>query len=111
MEAETASSKTIFPSEERKKAYDAAAALYTPISFGLDGGTDPQPQSKEDKPMTAQETHPDFDFRGVTLADYETKREDPNNAWHKGEVEDFFRELSVKERQQIQDYQRSSGKA
>lgn len=34
---------------------------------------------------------------GVTQADFDNKREDTNNAWHHGAVEDFFQDLREKE--------------
>ena len=93
---------------DKPSNYDATAARYTPIGFGLDGGADSQPLHENFK--AAQKSHPDFDYKGVTHADYEVKREDHNNAWHKGEVEDFFRELAANERKEIQSYQQSSPK-
>lgn len=81
---------------------DIESAYHTGVSFGMDGGTDTQAANEDDEVLEkAKKKHPNFDFKGVTHADYETKREDTNNTWHHGKVEDFFQEIAEKERCEI----------
>ena len=54
-----------------------------------------------------EQGRPGFDYKGVTHADYEVKREDPNTTWHKGEVDDLFQELAIKEREEIRHHRQS----
>lgn len=44
---------------------------------------------------------PNFDYKGVSAADYEIQRPDPDSAWHQGEVEDFFQDLAKEENAEI----------
>ena len=85
-----------------------------PVNFGFDGGFDggsdvPAPE-KNDAPTSNQHTNPNFDYKGVTTADYEIQRPDPNNEWHRGEVEDFFRDLAEKEQKEMSDHNRADTK-
>ena len=57
-------------------------------------------------PENKQSSGPEFDTMGVTLADYDNKREDTNNAWHHGAVDDFFHDLHEQELQTIASHQR-----
>ena len=87
---------------------EAMAAHHTSVHFGLDGGADSiPPQIQKDSEPNSQKKA-DFDYQGVTLADFEIKREDPNNTWHKGAVDDFFAELAAKERREVMASQQSS---
>ena len=63
---------------------DAIAARYASMGFGLDGGAD------------AKQSPSRFDYKGVTHADFETKRESPNTAEHKKAVEEFLHESQQK---------------
>ncbi|KAL6719544.1 hypothetical protein ACLMJK_003785 [Lecanora helva] len=81
-----------------------------PGTFGFDGGADSQPPSNEPNVTKMQEIDPTFDLKGLTHADYETKRGDADSAWHKGAVNDYFQELAAKEREEIRLYHQSRGK-
>lgn len=74
-----------------------SAPYHVPVNYGFDGGSD-APVAKNDATCKdKQAEHKDFDYMGVTPDDYETHREDPNNAWHQGAVEDFFQDLAEQE--------------
>ncbi len=78
-----------------------AAAYLAPMTYGYDGGSDAKPSGNDDASKTASQSHPDFDYKGVTAADYEIQRESPDNEWHRGAVEDFFQEIAANERREI----------
>ena len=82
---------------------------HMPVSFGYDGGADSQTSQTKQESKTPEQRRPDFDYRGVTHADYEVMREDPNTTWHKGEVDDLFQELATKEREEIESHRQSQG--
>ncbi len=90
--------------------YDALASHHVPASFGYDGGADPPLPSKAQDLKAAQEAHPNFDYKGVSHADYEINREDPNSGWHKGAVEDYFQDLAARQRKEVSSHQQSSSK-
>lgn len=78
------------------------------VNFGFDGSEDFPPRS-DDAASTAkanQPDRPDFDYKGVTTADYTRQRPDPNNAWHHGTVQDFFDDLGEKEFKKMMLHQR-----
>lgn len=81
-----------------------------PVNFGFDGGSDAPAPEKNDAPTSNQHTNPNFDYKGVTTADYEIQRPDSNNEWHRGEVEDFFRDLAEKEQKEMSDHNRADTK-
>ena len=91
--------------------HNSAVNQHIPMSFGLDGGSDQQIGGDEQGSKTTTQKHADFDYKGVTHADYDIKREDPNNEWHKGAVEDYFQDLAARERQEIAVHQQFSSKA
>ena len=72
-----------------------------PINFGLDGGADSPAANNNNTASSNQHTDPNFDYRGVTTADYEIQRQDCDNTWHQGKVEDFFQELGEREKKEI----------
>ena len=72
-----------------------------PVNFGLDGGADSPAANNINEASSNQHTDPNFDYRGVTTADYETQRKDCDNTWHQGKVEDFFQELGEREKKDI----------
>ena len=84
----------------------ASTAYHNPVNFGYDGGRDSPPPKTTVKSQDQQSTRPAFDTMGVTLADYEIQREDTNNAWHHGAVDDFFQDLRVRELETIASHQR-----
>ena len=71
------------------------------VNFGLDGGADSPGANNTNAASSNQHTHPDFDYKGVTTVDYETQRKDCDNTWHRGKVEDFFKELGEREQHEI----------
>lgn len=84
------------------------AAYLTPVTFGYDGGSDAKPSCDNDASKTGSQSHPNFDYKGVTAADYEIQRESPDNEWHRGEVEDYFQEKAAEEHQKMASAQQSS---
>ena len=72
-----------------------------PVNFGFDGGADSPAANDTNAASSNQHTDPKFDYRGVTTADYGTQRKDCDNTWHRGKVEDFFKELGEREQQEI----------
>ncbi|MCJ1454941.1 hypothetical protein MMC28_005294 [Mycoblastus sanguinarius] len=87
-------------------SYNVSNHYHTPINFGIDG-TEEIPASKTAVDSKAnQHTHPALNYKGVTTADYETKRDDPDNGWHRGTVDDFFRELAETESKNMSTHQR-----
>ena len=93
-----------------------------PVTFGLDGADDSlspndhvraeasKTEGNQQGPGTTREPGSNFDYKGVTEADYEIKREDPNNSWHQGAVDDFFRELAARQRAEVEAERQSSSK-
>ena len=90
-----------------KDGVDAIAFRHKAMGFGLDGGVDPNPPKKNGDLEAAGQSTPLFNYKGVTHADFNTKRASPNNTWHKDAVEGFFQVLQAKERQEMQSYQMS----
>ncbi len=78
-------------------AYTASTTYHSSVNFGYDGGRDSPPPKTTNSPKDQQSTRSAFNFLGVTQADFDNKREDTNNAWHHGAVEDFFQHLREKE--------------
>ena len=91
-------------------AYTASTTYHNPVNFGYDGGRDSPPPKTTNVSKDQQSTRPAFDYMGVTIADYDNKREDANNAWHHGLVEDFFQNLREQELKTIASHQRGSTK-
>lgn len=92
-------------------AYTASTTYHNPVNFGYDGGRDSPPPKTTNVPKDQQSTRPAFDHMGVSLADYDdNNREDPNNAWHHGLVEDFFQNLREEELKTIASHQRVNTK-
>lgn len=58
---------------------NAAAGHHKSVNFGFDGGADPQSSTNDGSSKAAQKSHPNFDYKGVTAADYEIQRDSPNN--------------------------------
>lgn len=87
-------------------AYTASTTYRNPVNFGYDGGRDSPPPKTTNVPKDQQSTRPAFDYMGVTLADYDNNREDPNSTWHHGRVEDFFQGLREQELNTIASHQR-----
>lgn len=76
---------------------------HLPVAFGFDGGADSPPPKKG---LANSSNDPNFDYKGVTVADYEIQRPDPDSAWHQGEVEDFFQTLAKEEETEILSHRR-----
>ena len=74
---------------------------HLPVNFGFDGGADSPTANNTNAASSNQHTDPNFDYRGVTTADYETQRKDCDSTWHQGRVEDFFQELGKREQKEI----------
>lgn len=89
-------------------AYTASTTYHSPVNFGYDGGRDSPPPKTKSIPKDKQSSHPAFDSMVVTLADYDNQRQDTNNAWHHGAVEDFFQDLREQELQTIASHQRGN---
>lgn len=87
-------------------AHAASTTYHNTVNFGYDGGRDSPPPKITNAPEDKQSSRPAFDTMGVTLADYDNKREDTNNAWHHGVVDDFFQDLREEELQNIASHQR-----
>ena len=86
-------------------------AYHIPVGFGYDGGADaPGNKDDDDADRSRQQKFPHFDFKGVTHADFEVVREDHDNTWHRGRVDDFFRELAANEAREIARIQGSGKK-
>lgn len=84
------------------------AAYLTPVGFGYDGGSDPQPPTGSELSKANSMSNPDFDYKGVTAAEYETHRESTDNEWHRGAVRDFFQDVAASERQEIESAKQSN---
>ncbi|CAD6591607.1 MAG: hypothetical protein ASARMPREDX12_005276 [Alectoria sarmentosa] len=89
-------------------ASTASTTYHNPVNLGYDGGRDSPPPKTTDVPKHKQSSRPAFDSMGVTLADFDNQREDTNNAWHHGAVEDFFQDLREQELQTIASHQRGN---
>ena len=89
-------------------AYTASTTYRNPVNFGYDGGRDSPPPKTTNVPKDQQSTRPAFDYMGVTLADYDNNREDADNTWHHGRVEDFFQDLREQELKIIASHQRAN---
>ena len=89
---------------EGANIYNASTILHNSVNFGFDGGADAPPA----KDLLNSSNDPDYDYQGVTVADFEIKRPDPDSAWHKGEVEDFFRDLAQEEETDIMSRRREN---
>ena len=100
---ETSSYQTHGPS-----AYTASTTYHNPVNFGYDGGRDSPPPKTTNVTKHKQSSRPAFDPMGVTLADFDDQREDTNNAWHHGAVEDFFQDLREQELQTIASHRRGN---
>ena len=87
-------------------AYTASTTYHNPVNFGYDGGRDSPPPKTTKVPKDQPSTRPVLDYMGVTHADYDIKREDTNNAWHHGAVEDFFQNFREHELKTIASHQR-----
>ena len=90
--------------------YSNSVNHYMPVNFGFDGSSDTLAPENNVTPTSDQHTIPSFDYKGVTTADYQNKRLDLNNKWHRGQVADFFHDLAQKERREISDYNRADRK-
>ena len=99
-----------FPQVQNSSACIASTPYHTPVSFGYDGGRDSPPSRTTDFPRHGQAPRPAFDTMGVTLADYDNKREDTNNAWHHGIVNDFFGDVRERELRTIASYRRDKAR-
>ena len=82
-------------------AYGASANPRIQVNFGLDGGAESPASKTAEASRSNQDNDPNFDYRGVTTADYEIHRKDHDNSWHMGKVEDFFQDLSEMEHEEI----------
>lgn len=86
-------------------AYTASMTYHNSVNFGYDGGRDSPPPKTTNNPIDKQSSRPKFDTMGLTLADYDNQREDTNNAWHHGAVEDFFQDLREQELKKVASHQ------
>ena len=87
-------------------AHTASTTYHNSVNFGYDGGRDSPPPKTTNAPKDQQSTRSAFDYMGVTLADFDNKREDTNNAWHHGAVDDFFQDLREQELKTIASHKR-----
>ena len=85
--------------------FKTSANHYIPVNFGLDGGADSPIPHQDGAANSNQHTNPNFDYKGVTTADYEINRGNPENQWHRGEVKDFFERLAAEEQKEIKAHQ------
>ena len=74
---------------------------YMPIMFGYDGSEEPATDDKHDlsQENRSQEEkggERSADRKEVTTADFDNHRPDHDNEWHRGAVNDFFRDLHEK---------------
>ena len=97
------------PTSHGLKSYNASAESteshnkhthWSSTPFGLDGSEDTT--SASEGYTTASQwkgkgKQKEFDSMGVTRADFDQQRADPNNAWHHGEVTDLFNEIADQE--------------
>ena len=91
--------------------YTASTTYHSSVNFGYDGGRDSPPIKKPNTPndpKDKQPSRPAFDTMGVTQADFDKQRESANNAWHHGNVKDFFQDLREKERLIIAPHRRAN---
>ena len=92
-------------------AYTASSTYHSSVNFGYDGGRDSPPLKNPNTPKDPKDKQPSkpaFDTMGVTQADFDKQRESTNNAWHQGNVKDFFQDLREKERLIIAHHQRAN---
>ncbi|KAK4691944.1 hypothetical protein P7C71_g5168, partial [Lecanoromycetidae sp. Uapishka_2] len=91
-----------YPAYEGTPVHNISINQNTPVNFGFDGGADaPSLQGAANS-----SNDPNFDYKGVTVADYEIQRPDPESSWHQGEVEDFFQDLAKAEETEILSHRR-----
>ncbi len=84
-----------------QSAYGILTDRHIPVNFGFDGGADSPAANNTNEASSNQHTDPNFDYKGVTTVDYETQRKDCDNTWHRGKVEDFFKDLGEREQKEI----------
>ena len=92
-------------------AYTASTTYHNSVNFGYDGGRDSPPLENPNTPKDSKDKQPNkpaFDKMGVTQEDFNKQRESTNNAWHQGNVKDFFQDLREKERLIVASHQRAS---
>ncbi len=89
---------------KRSAAHDRSShgtnSRYMPVMFGYDGseepaGDDDKGGTKTDRP--GEKRDESTDHKEVTNADFDNHRPDHDNEWHRGTVNDFFRDLHEKE--------------
>jgi hypothetical protein len=95
---------------ENAGRYSNSVNHYMPVNFGFDGGSDAPAPEKNVTLTSDQHANPNFDYKGVTTANYKNKRPDPNSEWHRGQVADFFHDLAQQERKEMSDHNRADGK-
>lgn len=83
-----------------------STAYHNTVNFGYDGGRDSPPPKATNIPKDEKSSNQAFDTKGVTLADFDSKRENPSNAWHHGAVDDFFQDVREQEQKVIASHRR-----
>lgn len=97
-EKQTTLAPSSYQTYQGTNVHSLSSNHHTPVNFGFDGGADSPPVKKG---IANSSNNAIFDYKGVTAADYEIQRPDPDSAWHQGEVEDFFQELAKDEESEI----------
>ena len=91
---------------KQRKSHDRSSqgttSRYMPLIFGYDGSEEPATDDKHDlsqEKNSQEEKGGDgsTDRKEVTTADFDNHRPDHDNEWHRGAVNDFFRDLHEKE--------------
>ena len=84
-----------------------------PAILGYDGSEDPLPEDDSTRLKGKGKEKVDCsssDYKDVTSADFDHHRPDHDNEWHRGAVNDFFRELHEKEVRYMMARQRKNTK-
>ena len=89
-----------------------ANACYIPATFGYDGSGDPpaDDDTAGRKGKAKAQGNSSFEYKGVTTSDFDQHRPDHDNEWHRGNVNDFFRDLHEKEVRNMMARQRKNTK-
>lgn len=90
------------PVRYEQETYGCANVRNLAVTFGYDGSGDAADKKEIPKPgMPNGHNNRNFDYRGVTVADYKPTRSDPNSSWHRGQVDDFFEDIAAKEAERM----------
>ena len=94
------------------RASQSISPCYMPRSFGYDGNGEPVSDDKSNttKGKPVEKDDPSAVHTDVTTADFDYHRPDHDNEWHRGAVNDFFRDLHEKEVKNMMARQRENTK-